>query len=219
MINLIGVSPLNSFHRNQLLSYPQLRSSMSSNSRENGLYNKYILIDSLTPAEMDATTLMNFNISMTGTSETIQDPYVLVQTATQKWFDALQSGEFAAKLAELAQENGASELALAQPGAMSVSNVEVETIDEGNNEDNNGSSSESSPTSLTPGETAGIVLGCGIGLVLLIAAAYYAYIRFVKKGLSPNEQPFDNISIHHGPTISLPAIYYNDEFASRDNSL
>jgi hypothetical protein len=217
MISLIGVSPLTSGHRNQ---FQQLRSSTSNNFREKDLYNKYILIDSLTPEDMLATTLMNFNITLQGTPETIQDPYNLVQTATQKWFDALQSGEFASKMTELAEQHGASELAHALPGAMSVSNVEVDTIDQGNNSGNGGSSPLKSPSELTPGEIVGIALGGGIGIVLLIAAAYYAYMRFVRKGVALSDEPLGNFNAQHGPTIAtLPTIYYNDERGARDNSL
>eukprot|EP01033_Poteriospumella_lacustris_P009876 gene9876-7074_t len=209
-ISLTSILPLLGLRHHQLqqLQLAQPSAATQLRSSQSALHDQFFALAPTSTAT--ATTpgaLMRFNITVQGPAERLADPYGVVDSATLSWVTAMQSGEFAAKLAELAQENGVLELEDAQPAALSVSNVDVSTVAGGG--DGYATSSTASP--LSTSAIAGVVLGGTVGFLLLLAAAYVAYVRYVRKGISAGGA--------EGGTVALAAVHYREEAVAGVNAL
>jgi hypothetical protein len=210
-ISLTSILPLlglRHHHQLQQLQLTQPSAATQLRSSQSALHDQFFALAPTSTAT--ATTpgaLMRFNITVQGPAERLADPYGVVDSATLSWVTAMQSGEFAAKLAELAQENGVVELEDAQPAALSVSNVDVSTVAG----DGDGDAASSTASPLSTSAIVGVVLGGAVGFLLLLAAAYVAYVRYVRKGISAGGA--------EGGTVALAAVHYREEAVAGVNAL
>jgi hypothetical protein len=221
MINLINIAPYLGLHQHyqqhllgssasslQSLTFTESTQTQHLMSEHGPEYFNFFTISSSAVSSSVDSTLINFNITMSTTPtsvEILQDPYILLDSTTGEWEDAMQSGKFVTILTQLANANGLTALAQARPAAMSVSNVAVMTV---NTTDTNvpeagtaGQSAQSAHQALSTSDIVGIVLGGVMGLVLLalvLVSVYYFRRRRSLANAAPDaDYPDGRVIVHY----------------------